>query len=77
MKQVIRECPSALTRLFEVVPEPMRHDCHSNGLDIFGKKHLASVHQRPSLRGVEQCEAGARRYPVMWRCREASSRSCR
>ncbi len=44
VKQIISECPSALTRLFEIVPEPMRHDCHSYGLDIFGKEHLTSVH---------------------------------
>jgi hypothetical protein len=53
VKQIISKCASALTRLFEIVPEAMRHDCHSYSLDVFGKKHLASVHQRPSLRGVE------------------------
>jgi hypothetical protein len=61
VKQIISECPSALTRLFEIVPESMRHDCHSYGLDVFGKEHLTSVHQRPSLRGVEQSEPGTRR----------------
>ena len=49
VKQIISECPSALPELFEIVPEPMRHDCYSDGLDVFGKKHLTSVHQRPSL----------------------------
>src|SRR3954453_4369997 len=27
VKQIVSECPSALTRLFEIVPEAMRHDC--------------------------------------------------
>src|SRR4029077_7324209 len=35
VKEVIREFPSPLPRLFEIVPEPMRHDCHSHGLDVF------------------------------------------
>jgi hypothetical protein len=60
VKQIVSECSSALTGLIEIVPEAMRHDCHSHGLDVFGKKHLASVHQRPGLRGVEQCESCAR-----------------
>src|SRR5262245_62758620 len=49
VKQIISECPSALPGLFEIVPEAMCHDCHSHGLDVFGKKHLTSVHQSPSL----------------------------
>ena len=59
MKQIISECPSALPGLFEVVSEPMCHDCDSYGLDVFGKEHFTSVHQRPSLRGVEQSQPGA------------------
>ena len=27
-----------------VLPEPMRHDRHSHGLDVFGKKHFPAVH---------------------------------
>ena len=61
MKQIISECPSALPGLFEIVSESMRHDCDSHGLDVFGKEHVASVHQRPSLRGVEQSQPCARR----------------
>src|SRR4029077_10711081 len=60
VKQIISQCASALPGLFEIMPEAMCHDCHSHGLDVFGKQHLASVHQRPGLRRVEQCESGAR-----------------
>src|SRR4029453_364332 len=54
VKQVVSECPSALPGLFEVVSEPMCHDCHSYGLDVFGKAHLTSVPQRPGRRGREK-----------------------
>src|SRR4030095_4300596 len=63
VKQTISERPSALPGLFEIVSKPMRHDCHSDRLDVFGKDHLPSMHQRPGLRSVEQCEPGARREP--------------
>jgi hypothetical protein len=49
VKQIVSQCSSALAGLFEIVPKAMCRDWHCHGLDIFGKKHLASVHQRPSL----------------------------
>jgi hypothetical protein len=49
VKQIVSECSSALPGLFEIVPDAMGHDCYSHSLDVFGKKHLAPVHQRPSL----------------------------
>jgi hypothetical protein len=60
VKQIVSKCSSALPGLFEIVSEAMPHDCQSNGLDVFGKKHLTPVHQRPSLRSVEQSQPCAR-----------------
>ena len=44
MEQIIGQCASALPGLLEVVPESMRHDCHSDGLDVFREEHFTAVH---------------------------------
>src|SRR6266404_1508060 len=47
--------------LLDIVSEPMRHNRCPDRLNVFGQDHLASMHQSPSLRCMQQSEAGTRR----------------
>ena len=60
VKQIISKRASALAGLFDVVSQSMPHDRDPHSLNVFGKNHVASVHQRPSLGCVEQRQARAR-----------------
>src|SRR5689334_16884139 len=44
---------------FEIMTEAVCHHGYADGLDIFGKHHLAALHERPCLCRVQQGETGA------------------
>ena len=61
MQQIVSKCATTLSRLLDIVSQPMRHDCDSHCLNIFGEDHVASAHQRQCLRCMQQRETRPRR----------------
>src|SRR5262249_42909660 len=77
VKQIISECSPALPGLFKVVSEAMCHDCHSHGLDVFGRSISRPCISAQACAAWSNASPARGDSPVIWRCREASSRSCR
>ena len=59
MQQIISECAPALSELLDIVSEPMTHHRYTDCLNVLGQNHVASIHQRPRLRRVQQGQTGA------------------
>ena len=59
-----RLCASARPAVlgaFQILAEPVRHHRDADRLQVLRQHHVAALHQRPGLRGVQQREPGARR----------------
>jgi hypothetical protein len=45
--------------LLDIMSQPMPNHCYADCLNVLGQNHVASVHQRPCLRRVQQSQTSA------------------